>query len=203
MPKRYVRIEHDSDDYRLCQEVLRDHHSELIRADCEVVFQFVVCENEAGQMKMPKPNKHGQTVLGKAKCFPAADRAVGAPDFSITLLLNWWELATDEQRRALVDHELCHCGLDDTGEYEKPMSVPHEFEGFHAELARHGPWDHNLQRVDKQLKLWDVQEIERQGERGLELVGKLVDEVKDAGATMTVEFGGKTATIGAAPAPAG
>ena len=127
-----------------------------------MVFQFVVCENEAGQMKMPKPNKHGQTVLGRAKCFPAADRAVGAPDFSITLLLNWWELATDEQRRALVDHELCHCGLDDTGEYEKPMSVPHEFEGFHAELARHGPWDHNLQRVDKQLKLWDEGRAEAQ-----------------------------------------
>ena len=162
MPKRYVLIKEDSDDYRLCEEVLRAHHPELIRADCEVAFQFVVCENEAGEMKMPKPNKHGQTVLGKAKCFPAADRAVGAPDFSITVLLNWWELATDEQRRALVDHELCHCGLDDTGEHEKPMSVPHEFEGFHAELARHGPWDHNLQRVDKQLKLWDEGRAETQ-----------------------------------------
>jgi len=152
MPKRYVEMK--GEDLELAEQVLRDHHPELLQGDFHVVFQFVVNEDAKGLMKYPKPDKHGNVVLGKAKCYSAADRAAGCPDFLVTLLFNFWEDALDEQKRALVDHELCHCGVEETEQGDKPMSVPHEFEGFVDELKRHGPWAHQLRKAEKQLVLW-------------------------------------------------
>lgn len=164
MPKRYMPL--DEEAQNLADEVLRAHHGDLIGlADCKVVFRFIVNEDAKGRLKYPKPNKHGVVVLGRAKCYSAADRSAGCPDFLVTLLYNFWEQATYEQRRALVDHELCHCGVEDDGDNFKPMSVPHEFEGFLEELQRHGPWDHKLRQVDDQLRLWGEQEMERKGQR--------------------------------------
>lgn len=40
------------------------------------------------------------------------------------------------QRRALVDHELCHCRL----EGDDPEIVPHDIEEFNVIIQRHGVW---------------------------------------------------------------
>lgn len=170
MSKRYMPL--GQADEALAREILRQHHADLL--DFEVVFQFAVNENGKGEMVDPKPNKHGVIKLGKAKCFPAEERSAGCPDFLITLCYNWWEQATDKQRAALVDHELCHCGVDDGPDDSLvPMSVPHEFEGFLDELRRHGAWDQRLKQVEHQLQLWEVDDIERRGEEGLKLIDEL------------------------------
>lgn len=180
MPKRYMPP-NDADE-QMMQDVLREHHGDLV--DFSVVFQFAVNEDKDGAMVMPKPNKHGVIKLGKAKCFPAEDRAAGCPDFLITLCYNWWEEATEKQRRALVDHELCHCGVEyDADDNAKPMSVPHEFEGFLDELKRHGAWDSRLKQVETQLQLFvpGVGSIDGKTEEEVdEAVGRLVDSVLPA-----------------------
>lgn len=48
----------------------------------------------------------------------------------------WHELTMD-QRKALIDHELCHCGFDDDGE---PSIFGHDLEEFGAVIERHGLW---------------------------------------------------------------
>ena len=44
----------------------------------------------------------------------------------------------DEQMEALLFHELCHIGQDDKG---KPILLPHNFEGFRAEIEEYGLHD--------------------------------------------------------------
>lgn len=49
-----------------------------------------------------------------------------------------WVLLTDAQREALVDHELCHAGIDsETGE---PYLIDHDIEEFSIIVERHGLW---------------------------------------------------------------
>jgi hypothetical protein len=167
------------------------HHEHLQGLHIEYLFKVV--EDDEGRMKYPKPNKFGVVVLGKTKCYSEADSAVGCPDFLIVILYNWWEAAEDDKRRALVDHELCHCWVghdEETGEVQISCA-PHEFEGFRAEIERHGPWDSRLQMAQAQLALWDDKHQEALG-------SKLVDAVErlQAAGAVSISAGGKTVHLG-------
>jgi len=146
MPKTYHPF--TSEDMEIVQEVMDKYHP-LLKTQ-KIVFQFVLNSDNSGRAVMPKPrSSDGKITLGTTKCFSAKERAAGCPDFLVTILLNWWENASREQRIALIDHELCHCGVDfdeETGEV-KIFSRPHEFEGFCEELRRHGAWTADLQQA--------------------------------------------------------
>lgn len=151
MPKKYT----DASDMvaDLAADIIAQKRPEL--QECEFAFVFVTNYDKHGFMKYPKPNKHGKVTLGQAKCFSASDRAAGCPDFSITLLYNWWEKADATQQRALMYHELRHCGAEETDDGTQLMSVPHNFEGFDDELALFGPWTRDLKSMQAQLQLFD------------------------------------------------
>lgn len=59
------------------------------------------------------------------------------------LVFNWrvWRRMKGHQRRALVDHELCHCDYGDGG----PYLVEHDLEEFRGVVSRHGDWAMNVQ----------------------------------------------------------
>ena len=52
-----------------------------------------------------------------------------------------WDVATDKQKLALLDHELCHVHATekDTGEIEYTL-VGHDLEEFNNVVRRHGAW---------------------------------------------------------------
>lgn len=95
-----------------------------------------------------KPDKDGRIVLGKMKKASELDRQLH--EFDAVLLLNreHWEILSEEQRRALVDHELCHLDVDvdpDTGdprldeEDRKLYRIrKHDLEEFRGVIERHG-----------------------------------------------------------------
>jgi hypothetical protein len=99
------------------------------------------------------PRSKGRLVLGRARrmgglaAFIAGRTTPEAftdpvPLFVIEISHNTWERLTDPQRRALVDHELCHClcELDDDG--EPVLSTKgHDFEEFREIIERHGMWN--------------------------------------------------------------
>jgi hypothetical protein len=192
MPKRYMEAR---EAVTIAAELIEEFHPHLLYF--ETAFLFVVNEDGKGQMKYPKPNQSGLVVLGKAKAFSEAERTAGTPSFLIVLLYNFWEQATDAQRRALIDHELCHCGVkepdcDDDGASDvdaepKPIMLQHEFVGFHAELDRNGAWDHTLKLVQKQLTL-DLGGVKHNAETGEVLtadgrhitVGAMMDEIGES-----------------------
>jgi hypothetical protein len=66
-------------------------------------------------------------------------------DLDFVIDLNWtaWSQLTDEQRVALVDHELCHCGVDpDTSKW---VMLEHDVEEFGQIVRRWGFWQPDLQ----------------------------------------------------------
>lgn len=73
----------------------------------------------------------------------------GAPDFIITVWYNWWEDAKPDQRRAMMDHLLCHVGFSVTD--GKTWLRQHDFEGFRGEIERHGAWSAELQSAQVKL----------------------------------------------------
>lgn len=73
-----------------------------------------------------------------------AEESGNAPFFVITIAQPIWELLDEAGRAALVDHELMHCdALWDKDGKTKLAIKAHDFEGFNAEIERHGIWRHN------------------------------------------------------------
>lgn len=88
-------------------------------------------------------------VLGRARQIAGLNKflieagAVEVPLFVLEIAQNTWETLTDAQRRALVDHELCHLAM------EPDEDIPgrwigrtrgHDLEEFVGIVERHGLW---------------------------------------------------------------
>lgn len=70
-----------------------------------------------------------------------------APDpfFLIEIAKDLWMGMDPATRRALVDHELAHCGING----EKICTMPHDVEDFTAIVRRHGLWTPDLAALVK------------------------------------------------------
>src|SRR5688572_23103082 len=55
-----------------------------------------------------KPDKDGRIVLGKMKKVGELDRELHGFDAILILNAEHWKLLNEAQRKALIDHELCH-----------------------------------------------------------------------------------------------
>lgn len=76
------------------------------------------------------------------------------PDFVILIDRNLWDGLSEPERRALIDHELCHAAQQIDPETGMAMFTkfgepkwrirPHDVEEFHAIVQRHGPWNADL-----------------------------------------------------------
>ena len=119
------------------------HHGELDGLNIVYVFD-------------PREMKHnGRVVLGVAAKQSALHRLLTNFDFAIILSAPRWEKLTDPQRKALLDHELCHCTVED----EKPAMRGHDIEEFAEIIDRHGmvlPADAAFAEELKQGKLFPV-----------------------------------------------
>lgn len=144
--------------------------AELIE-DVDVHWPLDSCRIECLFMK-DAPVKGGRLVLGRARRVGGltaylADRLFHAqelyrppvPFFVIEIAEPQWREMTDDQRRALVDHELCHCVVDDdTADGVPKLSTRgHDLEEFFGIVARHGLWSADITmmagQVSKQLAL--------------------------------------------------
>jgi hypothetical protein len=125
-------------------------HQPLLDAHVNVdfVFAYANVDPDTGLKIGYALKLHGRECTGIARKIQLKDRVKGMGDAEISLDGDWWEQANDEERRALLDHELHHLmvkidkrGLvrDDIG---RPVIVmrPHdvEFGWFKVIAARHG-----------------------------------------------------------------
>ena len=57
-----------------------------------------------------------------------------------------WSTLKEDQKVALIDHELAHCGVkwDKAGKLKLGM-IPHDLEEFKAIYRRHGAWRESIQ----------------------------------------------------------
>lgn len=132
--------------HRMKQEIVDEHHDDLKFARIALAW----CTSW-------KPDADGRVILGK--CVKASDLHRELSPFDFVVLLNrgfWTDLkVTHEQRRALLDHELCHAGVtyDQRGEPvvdERGRTVyriiKHDLEEFSQVVERYGIWKRDIER---------------------------------------------------------
>jgi len=137
MAVEYSQVTQDVLD--IAQELIDKYHHHLLGANIGFVF------------REPAAKSGGKVVLGKAskitnKYRPYLKQEL---DFMIELAgVEWCEL--DSRRQvALVDHELCHLGMDDDGN----LTIrAHDVEEFTEIVMRHGLWYQSLEQMADAVK---------------------------------------------------
>lgn len=126
--------------------LIASHHTQL--ADAPIVYVF---RAKATQSK-------GHLVLGRARrvsglnaflvALAAGDVSEDEPEeghdfFVMEIAQDMWATASEQQKAALIDHELSHFGVDP----EKGTFVirGHDIEEFADVVARHGLWQPDLE----------------------------------------------------------
>ena len=106
---------------KMAVEVLCKYDNYQLLLDAKVRIGYLVAyapTDDAGAPKGPAIKVHGQAAWACVTVNPLPQRALGGPDAVITIDAAWWtkEDRTDEQRMALLDHELYHLELTLDGE---------------------------------------------------------------------------------------
>lgn len=123
------------------EQLVDQFHPDL----AEAAIQCLFCEE--------LPTNRGKRVLGKAKVMSEKERLLTGIDLLIDLDKTAWMLASERQRIALLDHELCHFlvkrdaeGHEIRDDQDRLMysSTPHDIEEFNAIIRRHGAWKSDL-----------------------------------------------------------
>jgi hypothetical protein len=138
--------------YELLNMLVENVHDHLTNARIALAWR-----------KALKPDADGKLILGRAKKASDLDREIAPYDFVIILNKEFWTDARtkEEQRTALMDHELSHCEveLDDNGEPkvdEKDRICyrirKHDIEEFRGVVERNGIYKRDLELFAKTLR---------------------------------------------------
>lgn len=111
---------------------------------------------EIGYVYRQKMERNGKTTLGKAS--KVGSKLAYFSNLEFLIEINWqaWAVLTARQRIALVDHELCHLGIEDTDEGEKLLMIPHDLEEFGSIVQRWGMWQPDVANFAKALQQGDL-----------------------------------------------
>ncbi len=141
----------------IARGVIRDHHAHLLDNDAKVLFLFT---DEPVKLRGADTLATARKIGGLSAYLAQFDVEEGEPlgwdgeikdgFFLITVWEGWWRDrdTTDEQRRALVDHELAHLWSEEEVSRQSGCATgkillstrPHDLEEFNAVVSRHGAW---------------------------------------------------------------
>lgn len=146
--------------FQRCPQTVNDMANEILcefethkplldaRVTIDFVFAFADIDEQTNQPIGNALSKNGVKAIGLCRKIALKDRAMGRADAEISLDGQWWEQASDAERRALLDHELHHIATktDKRGLVKDDLGRPvlqlrkhdYEFGWFKAIAARHG-----------------------------------------------------------------
>ncbi len=158
-----VWLEASKEVLKVVEEMRNKYHPHLVAAEIGVILR-----EEA-------PLQNGRLIYGQAMKPPEKWKTlfVEPYDFVIWFAKDVWEgVLNSAQRRALADHELCHCSMLDG-----PSIRPHDVEEFSAVIARHGLWDQALMEMAQAIEQYKLPFEEKKGKvRAVPIrVGKVFD----------------------------
>jgi hypothetical protein len=160
---RFIKPDSDAGErmYALLRDLILRHHEDL--KDARIALAW----NTSWQ-----PDVDGRCVLGKLQKVSDLDRELldGAFDFVIILRQEFWQdpRVTEVQRRALLDHELCHAAVKVDTDLEPVIDEcnrvvyrtrKHDLEEFACIAERYGLWKRDLEIFDQAV----TRAKERQG----------------------------------------
>ena len=144
---QYERIK-DKDIYALIKEAAEMYHSEQIDCGLKVGAEWAWPDEKSDK---PPLMLHGYEVQAIMRKIPYRMRIHGVPDVIITIDgVNWREKLDEEERLALIDHELTHVEIvydkkEGGVKLDKALRpvvrlLPHDWQmgGFNAVARRHG-----------------------------------------------------------------
>jgi len=103
--------------------LIPEFHKHLEAANIKYLFQ-------------DKASSHGGLVtIAKASKSSPIHRSIHKFDFIIIVGKDIWETLNDTQRKAVIDHELCHCIK---GNFDNWCTTPHDCEEFVEVIERYG-----------------------------------------------------------------
>ncbi|MDD3906515.1 MAG: putative metallopeptidase [Candidatus Omnitrophica bacterium] len=120
-------------------EGIRIHHTHLANARIKAIF------------REKHMSSKGRTVAARAIKSGAIMRYLAGIDFIIEVAQDVWMTVDDKMHKAIIDHELCHCGWDN--DKNEPYIIPHDLEEFSAIVERHGLWCKGLQTFGAAVQL--------------------------------------------------
>lgn len=148
-----------SDEVRkVAEPLIKNFHSHLNGLTIVYLFQNKRDKRTGAAIA---PRSKGKALLGQAKLVTGlsaflvsgATRTDGdeiEPFFVLLITKFTWDKMKAAQRQALVDHELCHMGIDDDS--GRPVILPHDVTEFNAIVRRHGLWSDDVQLFFKSAK---------------------------------------------------
>ncbi len=151
---------------QMAEDLIANYHPSLHDARIAILFR-----SEA-------PITNGKVTLGQASKVTDRWRPLMKDmemHFVIWLAQDRWDVMDKRKRRALLDHELCHCYLDNDG---KAQLHPHDFEEFAVIIQRHGYWTDGLERLDRTIQGKLPLDIEPSGY--VTTIGRNNDPIVDA-----------------------
>lgn len=155
--------------YAIMDKLIEQHHSHLSGAKIAIAWRFGW-----------KANTDGRVTLGQAKKGSDLDREMHDHDFVILLNHEAWNGGSlnEQQRVALIDHELCHCQVakDSNGETKTDENGrtcyrirKHDCEDFKEVISRHGLWKPDVEdffAAAKDMPLFDKEKRSVAGKIG-------------------------------------
>lgn len=170
--------------YTLLNELVKDHHSDdLAEARIALAWIFDV-----------KPDRDDHLMWGQARKVGELERQFHDHDFVILLNFKVWNELPLKARRALLDHELSHCGRAEQDDGSSKYYVrKHDLEEFTSIVRRYGTWREDVEQfvnaalLKEEPTLFDKAEIVRLEEPSAKEVVIALGEIKE-------EFPGWTAT---------
>lgn len=129
------------------QKLIPKYHTHLVNAKIAYLFKN-------------KPLKvRGKLAVATAEKVNKKNTVLSGYHFIITVGYPTWNELSDPVRLAVLDHELCHCLVDDDEDGNPKYSiVPHDIEEFSSVIMRHGLYAPDLVmmgRVVSEAKLPD------------------------------------------------
>lgn len=128
-----------------------EDHKPLLDAHVAIDFVFAYGDvDDNGVTVGVAIKKNGHRAFGLTKKLPLKERALGRGDAEILLDGDWWNEASIEDQKALLDHELYHINVragktDDLGRPVLGLRKHDvEFGWFAAVASRHGA--HSMER---------------------------------------------------------
>jgi hypothetical protein len=141
--------------YELLTSIVATHHEdELGRTHARIALAWALNW---------KTDVDGRLVLGRCKKASDLDRELAPFDFVILLNRWFWQdvRVTDDQRRALLDHELMHAAVayDERGGVKRDergrvvfRTRKHDLEEFSDIVSRHGVWKRDIEAFAHALR---------------------------------------------------
>lgn len=108
------------DQLALLRAIIDEHHPELAEAGVTVALLEARAEtDEEGDPKGPAITVGGYPAIGSCQVTPYLGRVQGLADALIKIDALWWEDADDQERSALLDHEVMHLQLKEGDERDR------------------------------------------------------------------------------------